>query len=257
MHSGFAAVFPSAFFTIVTLFCALAFAISTESPEFVAKEHPTFVAAFIGLFSFIVILQLLVTSYLVLVVMRQCLYLVRGGSGFQRNLFFLPRVMYLKMLGLSLILVCVICLPFLPVMFISHSSLYYYTSVSFAIAIIVAILVCFLLTTWLAIRLCLSIFFIVDQNTGIIESMRYSWQVSYGNFWLLLFSSYILSICAWSGTILWSIGSVLTTMIALFGSVLIYLQLTGQPNCLDAPPILPLPVSPLPVSGEPVSDEPL
>jgi len=88
-------------------------------------------------------------------------------------------------------------------------------------------------TIWVSVRWYLAYVFLADQNAGVIDSMRYSWRVSLGNFWMLFLASIVLAICAGIGYFFCGVGLILTVAISWLGAALAYLQLTGQPNCLD------------------------
>jgi uncharacterized membrane protein len=193
------------------------------------------------------ILQTILIWYIMLGIIRQCLYTARGGIGFQMNLMFPPFMMFLKMVGLMLILFIIMLLFLLPALgtlligaltgtlgeiIRSNHSI---ASVLFVGGLFLSLLVGYCAVIWINIRLYLAWIFIADQDAGIIDSMRYSWQASSGNFWMLLLASLVLGIGSMLGIFLCGVGLILTAAVMCLGIALVYLQLTGQPNCLDCP----------------------
>jgi len=192
------------------------------------------------------ILQNLIQWYIMLGVIRQCLYLARGGVGFQTTMMFPPFMMYLKMVGLMLLFFCIIygvmllillpagivCLiAYLAGMFANNDP-----SVGAIVLIAGAILCCVIgvcAGVWVSIRLYLAQVFIADQDAGIMDSMRYAWRITSGNFWMLLVAVFVLGMCSIVGIVLCVVGIILTIAIGWLGTTLVYLQLTGQPNGLD------------------------
>jgi uncharacterized membrane protein YccC len=82
--------------------------------------------------------------------------------------------------------------------------------------------------------------FLAAQNTGIINSIRLACRISLSSFWRLLIATIMLIILSHLGLILFLMGVFLTLPLFWLGMVLAYMQLTGQPNCLD---VLPPPES--------------
>jgi hypothetical protein len=205
-------------------------------------------ALLVGCDILIAILQHLVQFYIVLGIIRQGLYLARGGTGFQANLMFPPLMMYLKIVGIYLLIGCIsvaiLLMPALLILiiglavgafagFIQHNENLMPVFLTVLIVLIPLFLIGWLGVIWVTTRLYLAPFFLADQDTGIIDSMQYSWRVTSGNFWILIVALIVLWILSMLGLILCIVGVILTITVSWLGVVLIYLQLTGQPNCLD------------------------
>ncbi|MCL2711528.1 MAG: zinc-ribbon domain-containing protein [Planctomycetaceae bacterium] len=196
---------------------------------------------FLGLYFLMIICIILSQLYITLGAIRQCLYVARGGVGFRADLMFPPVIMFLKFFGLMFIIGLVVyaftlpgAIPFFVglTMLDAHS-----VDNPFAVILIVIgiplLVIGIILTIWVSVRWYLAYVFLADQNAGVIDSMRYSWRVTLGNFWILLLASIVLGICAGIGYFLCGVGLILTVAISWLGAALAYLQLTGQPNCLD------------------------
>jgi len=213
-----------------------------------AEERPAlflFLVIGIALSIFTQALQFLVQCYFALGTMRQGLYLARGGSGFQASQMFPPLMPFLKIIGLYLLIACI----FVPLVLLFVVPVFVAVGVTsagaaanepHAVGIIVAAVLLYLVGTcviiWLWIRLHLAQFFLADRDTGIVDSMGIGWDVSRGNFWILLLAVFVLSILAGLGVFLCCIGLVMTVALSWLGGVLAYMQLTGEPNCLDYMP---------------------
>ena len=186
--------------------------------------------------------QIFSQFYFTLGAIRQCLDVARGGGGFRMDLMCPPIMMLLKWIGMMILMGLVMYGLILPggiplicgfVMLAEVGG----NDPSVAITLIVvggllsAIGWCGAM--WIGVRWYLAQVFLADQNSGVIDSMRYSWRCTLGNFWMLLLAIIVLGICAAIGYILCCVGVVLTLAIVWLGAALAYLQLTGQPNCLD------------------------
>jgi len=177
--------------------------------------------------------------YLILGAIRLCLYIARGGTGFHTSLMFPPFMLYLKMIGISIITACIswgIMLPAAIPYFIWLFNGGPAAPADYSVFLIVAIcfaLPCYCAVLWITTRLYLAPFFLADRNTGVIESLSSAWNASSGNFWMLLLTIFVLGILSFLGFFLCCVGIFLTIAFAILGGVLAYLQLTGQPNCLD------------------------
>jgi len=190
------------------------------------------------------ILQVILGWYIALGVIRQCLYLARGGTGFQMSMMFSPFMMFLKYAGLMLVIMCIVMPFFIPgagmVVASFFAGLAQKDFSVVAIALVAGggllLFIGWCAAIWISIRLYLAPVFIADQDTGIADSMVYSWRISSGNFWILLLTSIVLGVLAMLGVFLCCVGIIFTAAIPLLGLALAYLQLTGQPNCLDYPP---------------------
>jgi hypothetical protein len=205
---------------------------------------------FVVVYFLVMICQILVQWYVILGAIRQGLYLSRGGTGFQARQMFPPFMMYLKVVGLMLFFQCVFfglallfILPGGIMCLIAQSTGGFDTPnvmVGVALGVLVLGALCYFVPyIWLAMRLFLAQVFIADQDTGIIDSIRYSWRISSGNFWMIFLTVIVLTACSMLGMFLCCVGCILTMMIMYIGIPLMYLQLTGQPNCLDYPPLPP------------------
>ena len=206
---------------------------------------------------FFALLEPIVQCYVMVVMFRQCLYTARGGIGLERNLMSSSLGMFLPMFGLNLVFGCIILVCMLPVLALasiifgvlgqSEVAWFFFTCCTIG----VLPLVCYPLT-----RLWLAPVFLVDRNEGVFASIENTWQISSGNFWTLfvgIIVFFTLPICSviacgslseyvleWDtdlipGTLLVNAGLIPIIAIFWLGSVLAYLQLTGQPNCLDEP----------------------
>ena len=185
--------------------------------------------------------QMFSQLYLTLGAIRQCLDVARGGVVFRTDLMFPPFMMFLKMLGLVLLMCLVVygfilpgVIPFVcGCVMLDHAG---GIDISVGVTLIAVgglvtvIGVCGAI--WIGVRWYLAQVFLADES-GVIDSMRYSWRCTAGNFWMLLLASLVLGICAAIGYILCCVGVILTLAIVWLGAALAYLQLTGQPNCLD------------------------
>ena len=203
------------------------------------------VVSLLGLNVLLAFCQPLAQWYLTLGAVRQCLYVARGGVGFRADLMFPPFMMFLKMIGLMLVVALVTLGFMLPGTLTAVIGLIMlnpppgedFFDPSLAVPLIVIGVPLFILglcaTVWISIRWYLAYVFIADQNTGIIDSMTYSWRISLGNFWILLLAAIVLGICSMVGMVLCCVGIVLTIAVSMLGAALAYLQLTGQPNYLD------------------------
>ena len=204
---------------------------------------PLLIAAAVG-DVLISILQTLLQWYVMLGIIRQCLYTVRGGTGIRINLICPPFMTYLKFVGIVLVLGCIqfgIMLPVAIPIFIGVAMMGFSQNTADPLAttmIIVGCCIsipCFCVWLWITIRLHLAQLFLADQDLGIADSIMCGWRASSGNFWLLLISGFVFAICAMLGLFFCCVGIFMTFAIGWLGSTLAYLQLTGQPNCLDYP----------------------
>jgi len=195
---------------------------------------------------FSAVINNLIVWYITLGVLRQCLYTARGGTGFQAELLLPPFMMYLRMVGLMILLGCltlvVMLLPagiVLVIGVLSHGVVFPPPKGDEAMmmawmgAALAVLLVCMIPAIWISIRLSLAQLFIADLDTGVIDSLKYSWQITAGNFWMLFVASLVLGIGSMMGMFLCGVGFMLTVAILYLGNALVYLQLTGQPNGLD------------------------
>jgi MFS family permease len=209
------------------------------------------------------ILNVVAQCYFSLGVLRPCLYLARGGSGAKASLMFPPFMMTLKMMGLYVLLFIIYFVLFMMALFPLIGGIIAGRHPDGGFAVVLCVLALsfpmFCLFCWIVTRLYLSQSFLADQNTGVIDSMRYSWRVTSGNVLRLLVGVIVLAFFAMLGMIpyiigvvflaisgggmmsypIWLmvvllLGMILTVNISWLGMVLAYLQLTGQPNCLDA-----------------------
>jgi membrane-anchored glycerophosphoryl diester phosphodiesterase (GDPDase) len=196
-------------------------------------------------YAFLQIFSTLVQWYLILGAIRQSLYLVRGGVGFQANIMFPPLMVFLKFAGLMFVLFCLyVAVMFpaaIPIVIGLVLSVFaqnigpLHVTMLWVVAGCMAI-PCGLVMIWLSVRLYLAMCFLADGNAGIVDSITYSWRVSSRNFWMLFIAMLTLLILSMLGYFLCCVGIILTGAIYIFGSALVYLQLTGQPNCLGYPP---------------------
>jgi hypothetical protein len=199
---------------------------------------------FLGLQICMQILQTIAQWYVMLGVMRQCLYIARGGTGFQAYLMFPPLMMFLKFVGLILLLSCIyygVMSPVIIPIIIGLALSGFSQDMEMPIVICMFVgagciaIPCCCVVIWLSIRLYLAQIFLADQNTGIVDSISYAWRVSAGNFWMLLVAMFVLSILSMLGMFFCCVGIFMTVAISLIGAALAYFQLTGQPNYLDYP----------------------
>jgi hypothetical protein len=188
------------------------------------------------------ILQTVIQWYVMLGVIRQCLYTARGGTGIRMGLICPPFMTFLKFAGMILVLACIqfgIMVPAAVPIIIGVVILGWSQNANdpLAMTMIVAgcciAVPCFCLWLWISIRLSPAQSFLADQDLGIADSFMYGWRASSGNFWMILIAGFVLAICAMLGMILCCVGAFMTLAISWLGGVLIYLQLTGQANCLD------------------------
>jgi len=200
------------------------------------------------------LLAFLVQCYAMIVYVRQCLYTARSGAGLAEGLFFPPVFLYLKMIGFLLIYFCILTVPVCLATFVSILGAFVVFGPG-PLSLLVAIFAAILFICWLAIRLSLAYYFLVDQNTGILDAFTKAWQASSKNFWAL-FGTFLLLFCpiiCWMlachglaygvglqiaasipGTLLLHIGSIPVVLLTWFGGGLAYLQLTGQPYRTEA-----------------------
>ena len=217
-----------------------------------APQPLLLIAMLIGLSIFFSLLQNIAQYYLVLGALRQCLHLVRNGVDFRADMMFPPPMMFLKAFAVWLIvglipggILLVSALPagimYLLALFADMFNVNFnINEPSVAMIAMIAVGVLFFtigicVAIWVSVRFSLAVIFVADQNAGIIDSMRYSWQVTSGNFWWLFVAIIVLGICSMVGMVLCCIGIVLTIAVCWLGNVLAYLQLTGQPSYLDYP----------------------
>ena len=204
------------------------------------------VAAIVGK-TCVSVLQTITQWYIFLGIVRQCLYTARGGTGIRINLICPPFMTYIKFIGILLVLACIqfgIMLPpvltFIIGLFMIGFSQAQTAADPFPLLGVIGVtfcvfIPCFCFWVWLTIRLHLAQFFLVDQDMGIADSIICGWRISSGNFWMLLIVMFVLVICAMLGVFLCCVGIIMTAAISWLGTTLAYLQLTGQPNCLDYP----------------------
>jgi hypothetical protein len=212
----------------------------------VAHGSVSLIVLFAVLTFFAAIFQVLAQWYVALGAIRQGLYLAKGGMDFQTNMMFPPFRLFLKMVG-AMFLVALITGGIMMIFLLPAAIM---LMVAFAAGMmdgnglsdgmIVMLVVSGLfylvgacISVWCSIRLNLAQVFIADQDTGVIDSLRYSWRVTSGNFWMLLIALIVLGICGCAGMLLCCVGLILTVAIPCLGMALAYLQLTGQPNGLD------------------------
>jgi hypothetical protein len=216
------------------------------------NDNIVFDFLFMGIFILMQLLQALSQWYFALGSIRQCLYLARGGTGFQANQMFPPFMMFLKVSGFILLVFCITLPVLLPIAAIVGVTVFGvghnvfanpaadHWTVPLTVAAFLVFIASLCVLMWIHVRLFLGQMFIADRNAGVVDSIKYAWRVSSGNFWMLLLSVLILAILTMMGYILCCVGVVFTVAIFSLGTTLAYLQLTGQPNCLDFPPLPPL-----------------
>jgi len=193
---------------------------------------------FFGVCVFTQILAQLAQYYLMLGAIRQGLYLARGGTGFQADQMFPPLMMFLKVTAMWILVGCImlgIVLVFLiPVgtMFLVSPDANVPIMMMFGLSLFAG--GCAVI--WLSVRLILAQVFIAE-GAGIIDSLKYAWQATSGNFWMMLVAGIVLGICSLLGVFAFLIGIIITFAISELGLALAYLQLTGQRNCLDYHPV--------------------
>ena len=214
-------------------------------------------------FGFLFILSI-VQCYLAIVAARQCLHIARGGTGFREDMMFPPVMMFLNMLGMTLIVTCLIMALAIPGAIVAGIVVGVVAIAAGGMAgppspMMGAVIACLVVLVilppifWLSIRLWLAIFYIVDKNTDCIDALKKSWSTTSGNFWALLGTAILLMcpIFCWMfvchglvyamngdiammqttpGILLWTAGSVPIALFAQLGGVLAYFQLTGQPT---------------------------
>ena len=208
----------------------------------IVTEKPNLFSAF----------ERLIECYVSIWIIRQCLYTARGGTGFQCDRVFPSFVMFLKMFALNFIvgfsaIICALPVAILVAISVLGDLPLAVNVVIIASAVCAAILPCYVLT-----RLWLAMFFLVDRNMGVMDSVSDAWQASSGNFWKLFTGTIVFVVCIYCGLFGFAVaasafaedGSVLETLIINMGLVptypilwiglgLAYLQLTGEPHYLD------------------------
>jgi hypothetical protein len=196
--------------------------------------------------------------------MRQCLYTARGGIGFQSNLLFLPFMMYLKMIALYLVTIGVVVtatllalvaiIPFIAIIGVisNMNPPMIVKGIVTAICVVCCVIEAVFIIVYPMVRLYLAPWFLLDRDTGILNSLTDAWQVSSGNVWRLfvVLTVYFACIFCWTipcmlvleyvgeldsdsvpRTLLTNAGSIFLVGIIWLGSSLAYLRLTGQPYC--------------------------
>jgi hypothetical protein len=199
------------------------------------------------------LLEQIALYYVMVVAIRQCLYTARGGIGLERNLMSSSLGMFLPMFGLNLVFGCIFFVCMLPAFVVAGIIILWQTWLWFILPCCIIVGLPFLCYPFT--RLWLAPVFLVNRN-GVFASIENSWRISSGNFWTLFvsmivfFSIICLPVLAcwiisevvleWDtdlipGTLFVNAGLIPTIAILWLGSVLAYLQLTGQRNCLDEP----------------------
>ena len=215
---------------------------------------PTMVVLVFGL----IFLNLLAQCYMLIVANRQCLHLARGGTGLREGLLFPPVLMLLNMVGLMFIVGIAACILVFPAAFVFIFAIALGAMAgggpAFIMAGIATLILILLPAIWLGTRIWLADIFLVDQNMNCIDALVQAWRASSGNFWALLGAIILLGlpVFCWMvachslvyaeiipkietipGLLLLTAGSVPIALFLYFGSVLAYLQLTGQPYRLE------------------------
>jgi uncharacterized membrane protein len=96
------------------------------------------------------------------------------------------------------------------------------------VAVILGSLLCIVPGIWLALAFGLSWYMLLDQGTGVIDSLRYSWQATRGNK-LVLLGLWLMSVgLVILGFLACLVGSLLAVPFALVLFTVAYLQTTGQ-----------------------------
>jgi hypothetical protein len=234
---------------VVIAFAFLPFSFATEYLKEMAEAEENralWVMAVAGDICFS-ILHTILMWYIMLGVFRQCLYLARSGIGLQARMLFPPFMLFLKYVGLVLVVTCIVygilllCLLPAGIAFLGAYLSGAFADNNFPVPIMVPLVVCVFVggcvATWVGIRLYLAPIFIADRGAGIGDAIKDAWRVSSGNFWRMFLAVIVLAIVTFLGYFLCCVGIILTIAIGFLGHVLIYLQLTGQPNCLDYPPV--------------------
>jgi len=221
--------------------------------ERVAEDTVLLTMALVGKIS-LQILQTIFLWYIILGMIRQCLYLAKGGTGFQARMFFPPFRGFLKYAGLMLVTQCIIlsivllfALPPAILFAVAYSAGAFADNNNVSAAIIIGTVtigilcavtgVCVMI--WITTRLYLAPMFLVERDAGIGNAIRDAWRVSSGNVWMLILAMIVLTMGSMLGFCLCCVGIILTYAICMLGMALIYLQLTGQPNGLDYSPPFP------------------
>ena len=196
----------------------------------------------------------LALCYTSVVAIRQSLYTVRGNPGIQGDLLFPPFIMSLRMLGLFLLYLCVVVVIGISLGVLIAAAAIAGGEEAVMVVVGVILIPLGMISLWIIVRFYLNMWYIVDANRGIIDSIVEAWRVSSGNA-LKLLSSFIVFftpvlvcafVCAFVcgyffevdiESVNWVIicHVVLIPFIALpwLGGSLAYLQLTGQSHCLE------------------------
>jgi hypothetical protein len=199
------------------------------------------------------ILGMPVLCYLFIWIIRQCLYTARGGTGLQWNLMLPSFGMFLKILAIGCVIVFSAAVGTLPAASLVFG-LYVMDDLPIAVKVIVfvAIVGAALLPCYIATRLWLAQYFLVDRNMGIIDSIDSAWQASSGNFWKLFVSIIAFFVCLFCGALVLGVPAVIFAgndpvweailihvalapffPIVIFGLGLAYLQLTEHSHNFD------------------------
>jgi hypothetical protein len=161
--------------------------------------------------------------------------------------------MFLNMIGLMFIVGVAVCIVVFPVVFVFFFVIALGAiaggGLAFIMAGIATLILILLLAIWLGTRIWLADIFLVDQNMNCIDALVQAWRASSGNFWALLGAIILLGLPAFCwmvachslafaeiipeietipGLLLLTAGLVPIVLFLYFGSVLAYLQLTGQ-----------------------------
>ncbi|MDR0520313.1 MAG: glycerophosphoryl diester phosphodiesterase membrane domain-containing protein [Planctomycetaceae bacterium] len=219
-------------YTIPGMADALAGTVSTLLQQSNPPLNPAIAAGLIGVEFFCKIVQAVCSIYFFAGAVQHGLFLARGGSGFQIGLMFPGLMTFLTCAG-SQILVCMIS-SFFPLIITCAAMCIVFSGIVEDIFIVSGmILIAIVWALFFATRLALNIPPIVDRNADVLDSFRYSWQMTSGNFWKVLVSLFVLALAGITGALLCGVGIILTIAILPLGYSLIYLQLTGQPNVRD------------------------
>jgi hypothetical protein len=144
----------------------------------------------------------------------------------------------MKFIGLNLVLFCIsagIMLPvFIPYAIGVMSIISQDFAAFWALFVVAGLLAipCWCVAIWINTRLLMAGYILADCDTGIADSIIWSWRISSGNFWMLLIAVIVLSVLSTLGVIICCVGIFTTIAFYWFGCALVYLQLTGQPNSL-------------------------
>lgn len=75
---------------------------------------------------------------------------------------------------------------------------------------------------YFAVRLMFALFIVIDEEKGIIESIKESWNITKGNFWKIFWKTFLIELFMVIGFLLFFVGAFITYPIGMILFTMLY-----------------------------------